>query len=414
LGNPTGVGNSLLPTSEQSWTGSFTLFFGARLWPGAQAFYVPEVIAEQAFSNLHGLGGAIQNFELQKQGSTTPLFYRSRAYIEQTLGFGGARVEQESNPMQLGSTVDARRIVLRAGNFSVIDFFDKNTFSGDLRQQFFNMAFLTYAAYDFVADARGYSWGAMAEIDYDDWALRIGRLAPPLLPNSAQLTFELDKYYGDQVEVEHDHQILGQAGAVRVLAFHNRENMGRFRDAIAAFEANPTMNNAANCGTSRFNYGSENANAPDLCFVRRPNDKVGIGLNIEQHITDDVGVFFRGMYADGQTEVYAFTSTDRSISFGVSAHGSAWKRPSDVAGLGAGLGWISQAHADYLRMGGIDGFIGDGTIRQATESVIDGFYSVNVASAVWLSVDYQHIANPAFNADRGPVEVFGARIHAEF
>ena len=414
LGNPPGVGNSLVPNSEQSWTGTFTLFLGARLWPGAQAFYVPEIIAEHAFSNLHGLGGAIQNFELQKQGSSEPLFYRSRAYIQQTIDFGGARVVQDSNPMQLGTAVDARRVVLRAGNFSVIDFFDKNTFSGDLRQQFFNMAFLTYAAYDFVADARGYSVGGMAEVYYDDWAFRIGRFAPPQVPNGLALTLELGKFYGDQIEIEHDHRIFGRAGAVRVLAFHNREKMGRFRDAIAAFQADPTMNNAANCGSSRVNYGSQNANAPDLCFVRWPNDKVGIGVNIEQRITDDIGVFFRGMYADGQTEVYAFTSTDRSISLGASAHGSAWRRPSDVAGIGAGLGWISQAHADYLRMGGIDGFIGDGTIRQAMESVVDAFYSVNVANAVWLSVDYQHITNPAFNADRGPVDVFGARVHAEF
>ncbi|HXN32988.1 MAG TPA: hypothetical protein VN894_14055, partial [Polyangiaceae bacterium] len=120
LNNQNGAGNSLLPTSERSWTGTFTLFLGTRLWPGAEAFYVPEVIAEQAFSNLHGLGGVIQNFELQKQGATEPLFYRSRAYIQQTFGFGGARVVQDSNPMQLGTAVDGRRLVLRVGNFSVI------------------------------------------------------------------------------------------------------------------------------------------------------------------------------------------------------------------------------------------------------------------------------------------------------
>jgi high affinity Mn2+ porin len=417
LNNHNGAGNSLLPSSERSWTGTFTLFLGARLWQGAEAFYVPEVIAEQAFSDLHGLGGAIQNFELQKQGLTSPLFYRSRAYVQQTVSLGGKRVVLDSNPMELGTVVDARRLVLRAGNFSVIDFFDKNTLSGDLRQQFFNMAFLTYAAYDFVADARGYSWGAMAELYYDDWALRIGRLAPPTVPNGLSLTLQLDKYYGDQVEVEHVHQLFGRAGAVRVLAYRNRENMGSFRDAIAAFQADPATNNAANCMNSGHgpSYFSQNANAPDLCFVRgAAHDKMGIGINVEQHITDDIGVFFRGMYSDGQTEVYSFTSTDRSVSFGASALGSVWHRPSDVAGVGLGLGWISQAHADYMRMGGIDAFVGDGTIRQATESVLDAFYSVNVASAVWLAADYQHITNPAFNADRGPVDVFGARLHAEF
>jgi high affinity Mn2+ porin len=416
LNNPPGVGNSLLPTSERSWTGTSTLFFGLRLWHGAEAYFVPEVVAEQAFSGLHGLGGAIQNFELQKQGATSPIVYQSRAYIQQTIGLGGAQVAQDSNPLQLGSVVDGRRLVVRAGNFSVIDFFDKNTFSGDLRESFFNMAFLTYAAYDFVADARGYSLGAMAELYYDDWSARIGRFAPPQDPNGLPLTLEIDKFYGDQVEIEHDHQLFGRAGAIRVLGFHNRENMGKFRDAIAAFRADPAMNNASNCG-SRFNYylpGTGPDTAPDLCFVRSPHDKVGIGINVEQHITDDIGVFLRGMYSDGQTEVYSFTSTDRSISVGATAKGPAWQRPFDVAGAGFGVGWISQAHADYLRMGGIDGFIGDGTIREAPESVFDVFYSVSVANAVWLSADYQRVWNPAFNADRGPVDIFGARVHAEY
>jgi hypothetical protein len=409
--NAGGSANSLVPTSERSWTGTVTLYLGARLWPGGEVFFAPEVIAEQAFSGLHGIGGAIQNFELQKQGVTTPYLYRSRAYLQQTFDFGGARALNESNPLQLGGQIDARRLVLRVGNFSVIDFFDKNSLSGDLRQQYFNMAFLTYSAYDFVADARGYTWGGIAELYWDDWALRIGRLAPPQDPNSLPLTLKLDRYYGDQIEVEHDHRVLGQAGAVRVLAYRNRENMGRFRDAIATYEADPTKN-ATTC--TGYNYGSGNANAPDLCWARTPNVKLGVGLNLEQHITDDIGVFFRGMISDGQTEVYAFTSTDRSLSFGVSGKGSLWKRPSDVAGIGFGMGWISQAHADYLRMGGIDGFIGDGNLRPAPENVLELFYSVNVASAVWLSADYQHLTNPAFNADRGPVNILGARLHAEF
>jgi high affinity Mn2+ porin len=408
-------GYSLSTDAELSWTGTVTAYVGVRLWRGGEAYFVPEVIAEQPLSNLKGLGGAIQNFELQKNGDVWPQLYRARAFVQQTIGFGGARQEKTSDPMQLGTVVDSRRLVLRLGNFSVIDFLDKNTFAGDLRQQFFNMAFLTYAAYDFAADARGYSWGFVAEAYYDDWALRFGRVAPPIHPNVLPLTFRLDEFYGDQVELEHNHQIAGRSGAVRVLAYRNREKMGRFDDAIAAFKANPAQN-ASSCPD--FSYydppSSGPPNAPDLCWVRKPNIKVGVGLNVEQHITDDIGVFFRGMISDGQTEVYAFTSTDRSVAFGVLGKGSLWHRPADVTGIGVGLGWISQSHADYLRLGGVDGFIGDGTITPATESVLDIFYSVNFLSSAWLSVDYQHISNPAFNGDRGPVDIFGARVHAEF
>jgi high affinity Mn2+ porin len=148
--------------------------------------------------------------------------------------------------------------------------------------------------------------------------------------------------------------------------------------------------------------------------VRKANVKLGVGLDLEQHITDDTGVFFRGMYSDGQTEVDAFNPADRSMSFGAVAKGSLWHRSFDVTGLGYGISWISQIHAEYLAMGGVDGFVGDGHLRQAPESVAEVFYSVNLFRAIWLSGDYQHIWNPGFNADRGPVNIIGARAHAEF
>lgn len=406
-----GSNHSLLPGAERSFTGTVTLFLGLALWPGAEAYFVPEAISMQPLSGLAGLGGAIQNAELQKGGGATPQLYQSRFYLQQTLAFGGARVAKESNPMQLGGATTSRRLVLRAGNFSVIDFFDKNAFSGDLRQQLMNMAFLTYSAYDFAADARGYSYGGMAELFWDDWSLRAARMAPPQDPNQQPLDFRLDKVWGDQVELEHKHFLFGQGGAVRVLAFRNQENMGRFTDAIAAFRADPAKNAAA-CAS--FNYGSRNAAAPDLCWVRRPNVKVGLGVNVEQSVTKDVGVFARGMIADGRTEVYSFMSSDASLSFGAIVKGAPWRRPKDLAGAGVGLGWISHDHASYLRAGGVDGFIGDGAIAADTESVVEAFYSVNFLSSFWLTVDYQHITNPAYNAERGPVDVLGGRLHVEF
>jgi len=411
--NLNGSNSSLLPDFEYSFTWTFTLFAGVKLWPGAEVYFVPEVVSEQPLSGLKGLGGAIQNFELQKSGSTVPTVYRSRLYLQQRFDLGGKTIDKTSDPMQLAGKVKSRRLVLRAGNFSVIDFFDKNTYAGDLRQTFFNMQFLTYAAYDFVADARGYSWGAMAELQWDDLAIRVGRLAPPLVPNSLALTFDYFKYYGDQAEIEWDWKIGKEhPGAVRLLAYRNVENMGRFDDAIAAYQQNPAKNAAA-CGTF-YNYGSTNAGAPDLCWVRHANQKVGVGLNLEQTIAKDVGVFFRGMISDGHTEVYSFGPTDRSFSIGATAKGNLWKRPNDIAGIGFGMGFISDDHAAYLRRGGVDGFIGDGTIDVAPESVIEAFYSFNVYGPLWISADYQHITNPAFNADRGPVDIFGARAHVEF
>ncbi|SEK37954.1 carbohydrate porin [Nitrosovibrio tenuis] len=409
--NLNGSTNSLLPGSERSFTGTATLYLGLKTWNGGEVYFVPEMISMRPLSDLKGLGGAIQNFELQKGGSETPIYYRSRLFFKQTWGFGGERIQLDSDPMQLGTTVDSRRLVVRVGNFSVIDFFDRNSYSGDLRRQFLNMAFMTYAAFDFAADARGYTWGAVGEYFHDNWTMRFGHVATSIDPNQLPLDTRIFKYYGQQIEFERRHLLYGHPGAIRVLAYRNHENMGKFSDAIAAFQSDHNKN-ATTC--TGFNYGSGNASAPDLCWARKPNDKMGIGINLEQQVLDGIGIFLRGMYSDGKTEVFSYTSTDRSISLGALVNGSRWGRKRDLLGVGFAAGWISSQHAKYLNMGGVDGFIGDGRIKRGAEHVVDIFYSVNVLSSLWVTADYQHIANPGFNADRGPVNIYGMRIHAEF
>jgi high affinity Mn2+ porin len=409
--NLNGSINSLLPTAERSFTGTATLYLGVRLWSGAEAYLVPELLAERPLSQLKGLAGAIQNFELQKGGGEIPEIYHSRAFLKQTFGFGGERVVKDSGPMQLGTTYDSRRLVLVAGNFSILDFFDKNAFDIDPRQGLPGLGFMTYGAWDFASDARGYSYGGVAELYWDDWAVRFGRITPPKNPNQLPVDFRLFKYYGDQIELEHKHQIHGRDGTVRVLAYRNREEIGRFSDAIAAWEADPAKN-ATTC--PGFNYGSDNASAPDLCWVRKPNVKAGIGMFAEQYLTQDIGLFSRAMYSDGKTEVDAYTSTDRSATVGMLGKGSKWSRPRDVAGIGINLGWISKEHAKYLALGGVDGFIGDGEIKAAKESSLDLFYSLNLRKSFWFTGDFQRVANPGFNATRGPVNIFTMRVHGEF
>jgi hypothetical protein len=411
--NANGSINSLVPDAERSFTASFTLFFGLRVWPNGGLYFVPEAISERPLSDLRGLGGSIQNFELQKSGGEVPSVYRSRIFLRQTFDIGGEKVPLDSNPMQLSNVVERRRIVLTAGQFSTLDVFDRSNVNFDPHQALLNMAFMTHSSWDFAADARGYSLGAAAELYWDDWALRIGRMAPPLNPNVLPLDLNLLSVYGDSLELEHDHVLFGQPGAVRALGYRNHEVTGRFDDAIAAFQADPRKNAAA-CPADVFNYGSGNVTAPDLCWVRRPNTKVGVGINMEQFVYDGIGVYFRAMYSDGQTEVDAFNSADRDLSFGAVAKGIAWQRPFDVAGVGFASAWISSIHAQYLAMGGIDGFVGDGHLRQAPESVVEGFYSFNLFKAIWLTADYQHIWNPGFNADRGPVDIVSGRVHVEF
>lgn len=410
--NLNGSTNSLKPYAQNSFTWTATLFFGAKLWDGGEIYAVPEVISELPLSGLKGLGGDIQNFELQKNGSEVPIIYNARAYFKQEFDMGGSKMRLESDPLQLGTTVDTRRFNFIAGKFSLLDFFDHNIYAGDLRRQFFNMSFMASSAYDFAADSKGYTVGFVGEQYWDEWAIRFARAAATYYPNQLILNYDIFQYYGDQLELEHHHEILGMPGAIRILGFRNHEVMGKFSDAIAMFNRNPTQYNATTC--TGFNYGSQNATAPDLCWARKPNTKLGIGLNIEQQVFDDLGFFVRGLWNDGNTEVYSYTSTDRSISIGGLLDGDRWGRERDTLGLGFSQNWISKSHAQYLAMGGIDGFIGDGALKQATEHVVDLYYSLNVINPFWITADYQHIANPGYNSARGPVNVFGLRAHLEF
>jgi high affinity Mn2+ porin len=409
--NLNGSPNSLVTEKERSYTTTATAFLGLKTWQGGEIYFAPEMISELPLSQLRGLGGSVQNAELEKNGARTPTFYRSRLFLRQTWGLGGESTKVESGQLQLAKSVDSRRLVLTAGNLAIIDIFDKNSYAGDVRQQFLNMNFLTYAAYDFAADARGYSWGVAGEYYHDDWALRLGRFIGPRDPNQLQLNYSIMNFHGDQIELEHKHELYGQPGKVRVLAYRNVFNQGRWDDAINAFRADLNKN-ATTC--TGFNYGSGNDGAPDLCWVRKRNTKVGIGVNLEQGITPDVGVFFRGMKSDGKTEVYAFTSTDSSISFGSLVKGSAWGRERDTVGIGYAKNWLSKLHVAYLNMGGIDGFIGDGRISYKPERVFEAFYNFNVNRYLWITANYQHITNPAYNLDRGPVNLYGVRFHAEF
>jgi len=409
--NAGGSPNSLLSDAEHSFTATFTLYFGLHLWKGAEAYFAPEAVGERPLSNLKGLGGSIQNFELQKGGSPTPQLYRARTFLKQTIDLGGERVERSSDPMQLAAVTTSRRLVITVGSFTILDVFDRNSVTWDPRQTFFNMAFMTHAAWDFPADARGYAFAGTAELYWDDWALRIGRGTQPKNPNQLETDFRLWKYYGDQLEIEHNHKLFGQAGAIRLLGFRNRVRSGDFDEAVDAFERDPAKN-ATRC--EGFNYDSNNPNAPDLCWVRRPNVKLGVGISLEQYVAPGIGLFLRAFYADGRTEVVAFNAADRSLSFGVVAHGNLWQRPLDIAGIGFASAWISRAHARFLARGGIDGFVGDGGLKQGAESVLDVFYSVSLWRAFWLSADYQLLFSPGFNADRGPVHIFAGRFHAEF
>jgi high affinity Mn2+ porin len=76
-----------------------------------------------------------------------------------------------------------------------------------------------------------------------------------------------------------------------------------------------------------------------------------VSLNAEQRIVQDVGIFGRVGWADGEFEPYEFTDIDRTASAGLSLSGRRWRRPDDTFGLASVVNGISGAHKAYLRAG---------------------------------------------------------------
>lgn len=95
-------------------------------------------------------------------------------------------------------------------------------------------------------------------------------------------------------------------------------------------------------------------------------------------------------------------------------NGDAWKRADDSVGIAVAQNSLSRTHRDYLAAGGLGFFIGDGRLNYRPETILEAFYNLKLARSVWLTPDWQHIANPAYNADRGPVDVASIRLHTEF
>jgi carbohydrate-selective porin OprB len=175
----------------------------------------------------------------------------------------------------------------------------------------------------------------------------------------------------------------------RLLAFRNRVEAGSFRDAL------------------------DGPAPPDVAQVRRLQSKQGFGAGTQVELADGIGVYARGGWSDGRTEAFAFTEIDRSLAAGTLVKGARWRRENDTLGFAGYVNGLSSAHRDYLAAGGQGFFLGDGRLNYATERIFEAFYSFGFARGAFLTADWQHIANPGYNRDRGPADVYNVRLHFE-
>jgi high affinity Mn2+ porin len=387
--------NSFAPHAQSRETFSASAFLNARLWQGGELYYNPELFQGFGLSNTTGAGG-YPNGEAQKSGFIFPRYSTSRLFLRQTFGFGGEQETLESTINQLSGKADVSRLTLQAGKFSVKDLFDSNSYASDSRTQFMNWSLWAAGAFDYSADKIGLSYGATAELNQKNWALRAGYFLVPDVSNSNNFDTAVFKRGEYIIELEQRYSLFSQPGKLRVTAWLNSTFSGDYRDALLLAAANPGLS-------------PTDAIAQD----RRGRIKYGYIFNVEQALTGDIGLFGRWSWNDGRNEIMSFTDIDASLSGGVVVKGKMWGRPDDTIGIGGAINALSKEHREYIAAGGLGILVGDGQLNYRTERVLETYYSILLAKQTTLTLDYQLLLNPAYNADRGPTHVFSLRLHGE-
>jgi hypothetical protein len=395
-----------LPSHWQAdFSDSYTLFLGARPISWLELFVDPEMIRGDGINHGAGLAGAT-NGDVIRNPSVGKSPYLARYFARATIPLGEERTTPEADDHIFALPTPVRRFTLSFGKMGTNDFFDTNAYANSTRTEFMNWAFINNTAYDYAADTRGYSIGGVAELNFEDWAVRVGSFEMPTEANGIKLAKNLGESRGDQIELELRPHVISSAGVgeasgkptiIRLLAYRNISHAGRYSDALALAEAMGAI--------------------PDITAVRKAGTaKYGFGVNIEQPLADDgdTGLFARAGWNNGTTETYAFTEADASWSFGAQISGKKWSRQNDRLGLAVGQNFLSSSHRAYLAAGGQGFQLGDGRLSYEPESIFETYYAARIAPFAEATAGYQLIINPGDNRDRGPVSVVSLRLHLFF
>src|SRR5450759_1090340 len=387
--------NSLNHNSNSAETTDLTLFAGMRISGGGELWINPEIDQGFGLSNTLGMAG-FPSSEAYKIGANAPYLRLPRLFYRQVINLGGE--EQTITPAanQLGRTQSADNVVLTIGKFSVTDVFDTNTYAHDPRSDFFNWSIVESGAFDYAADAWGFTKGASVEWTQSWWTMRGGFFDLSTIPNTTILdpTFSQHEWVG---ELEERYQLWEHPGKVKLLGFVNQGKMGSYADALQLQRqtGSPT---------------------PDTALVRRGSSQSGVAINLEQEVSSDLGAFARACMNNGSKEADDFTEINKSIAAGLSLRGDRWGHHDDTFGFAAVANGLSGDARNYFAAGGMGILIGDGHLNYGLEKIMETYYSFSVHAVdhLMFTLNYQYVVNPAYNQDRGPVSIFGLRVHKEF
>ena len=347
-----------------------------------------------------GLAGNT-DLDIVRNPSLSKAPYPARAMIHKVFALSDDKVENHRSALSLLDELPRRRLEIRFGKFSMPDFFDVNSVGTDTHFQFINWTTDNNAAYDYAADTRGYTVGATADYEDRNWGFRFAEALMPKVANGTDLVWRPWRVHAENFEYELRHGIIPKKpGVIRLLAYTNYANMGIYRDAIAQFEnhTTPTPESIP-----------EITNHP--WHITR---KYGFGINLEQNLTRYLTAFARFGWDNGKTESFAYTEVDQTFAEGLGASGAWWHRKQDRAGLAFVSNAIKKDHQAYLADGGLGFLLGDGRLNYGRENILETYYTVHVWRGIYLAPGLQHINNPGYNRDRGPVLVPSFRAHVEF
>jgi high affinity Mn2+ porin len=373
-------------------TSEADLFFAARVWPGGEIYFNPEYYQGFGFGETHGLA-AFPNSQAYKAGKFRGDVNITRIFFRQVWGFGGEQEQLDADELRLAEKVDISRLTLQVGRFSVTDVFDNNAYAHDSRGDFLNWAAVDALAFDYAADALGFEEGLSLELNQKTWAARWGIFTIPHIPNVNGTDGQYLRAWQQVAELEGRYTLCDHPGRVRLLGYLESAPMGSYKAAVVNYP--PGM--------------------PDLADTRRYRYTYGVELNVEQEITKDLGAFLRVAMRDPNYEAYQFSDASRSLEIGLSLKGTSWKRPNDTVGLAEMLDGLGHAQKRYFNDGGLGILIGDGKLpHYGPEDVLEAYYNCELFKGFNFTLDYQLAADPAFNKDRGPINILSARLRLKF
>lgn len=388
--------HSLYPNYEKATSRVLTLYAGIRLNDSTEILADIEEAGGAALSTGVGLAG-FTNLDIVRNPSLSKTPYLARGMIHKVFALSRDKVANQRNALSLFEELPRRRLEIRFGKFSLVDFFDQNLVGSDTHFQFSNWTIDDNGAYDYAADTRGYTVGVTADYEDRNWGFRFAETLMPKVANGIDLVWKPWQVREENFEYELRHGLIpGKTGVLRVLAYTNHANMGIYGEAIAQFQQGLVP-------------VPEITNHP--WHITR---KYGFGANAQQTLARNFTAFARFGWDNGKTESFVYTEVDLTFSGGLRADGALWHRRYDRAGVAFVSNGIAKDHQIYLADGGLGFLLGDGALRYGRENIVETYYTAHVWRGVYLAPDLQRIVNPGYNRYRGPVTVPGLRLHLEF